>query len=81
MTCPRCQGLMLGETLVDMEAGYNEMWSRTWRCVNCGHRDDAVMQQSRRARIAQPVGRLTVAAVQEETGLIYKPDSAEPLAA
>jgi len=81
MTCTRCQGLMLEETLVDMEASYNEMWSCTWRCVNCGHRPGVAMQQHRRAGVEQQVRRLTVAAVQEEPGLIYKPDSVEPLAA
>jgi hypothetical protein len=44
MSCIRCQGLMLEEHLIDMEAGYGEMWSRSSRCVNCGHRDDAVIQ-------------------------------------
>lgn len=81
MTCTCCQGLMLGETLVDIEAGYHEMWSRTWRCVNCGHRADAAMQQHQRAGIEQHVGRLTVVAVQEEPVVAYEPDSVEPLAA
>lgn len=47
MTCTRCQGLMLEEQMIDMEAGFGEMWSRSSRCINCGHRDDAVMQQHR----------------------------------
>lgn len=41
MSCTRYQGLMLQEHLIDMEAGYGEMWSLSRRCVNCGHRDDA----------------------------------------
>lgn len=77
MTCIRCQGLMLAETLVDMEAGYHEMWSRTWRCVNCGHRADAVMQQHRRAGIEKHRGGLTLA----EPVVAYEPNSVEPLAA
>ena len=81
MTCIRCRGLMLGETLVDMEAGYHEMWSRTWRCVNCGHRADAMLQQHRRAGIEQHGGRLTVAAVQKEPVVVYEPDSTKQLAA
>lgn len=47
MNCTRCQGLMLEEHMVDMEAGYGEMWSRSWRCFNCGHRDDDVIQHHR----------------------------------
>ncbi len=50
MTCSRCQGLMLEEHMIDIEAGYGDMWSRSWRCFNCGHRDDAVMRQHRQAR-------------------------------
>ena len=81
MTCTRCQGFMLGETLLDMEAGYHEMWSRTWRCVNCGRRADAMLQQHRRAGIEQRVRRLMIAAVQEEPGVVDAPDSVERLAA
>lgn len=54
MTCTRCQGLMLEEQMIDMEAAYGEMWSVSARCVNCGHRDDAVMQQHRQQH-AKPV--------------------------
>ena len=43
MTCIRCEGLMLEEPMIDMEADYGEMWSLSWRCFNCGHRDDAVI--------------------------------------
>ncbi|HMS84219.1 MAG TPA: hypothetical protein PKD12_11255 [Nitrospira sp.] len=49
MTCTRCQGLMLDEHMIDMQGGYGEMWSASTRCVNCGHRDDAVIQHHRRA--------------------------------
>ena len=54
MTCTRCQGLMLDEQIIDMEAGYGEMWSRCSRCVNCGHRHDAVIQHHHQA-YARPV--------------------------
>ncbi|MBS0166230.1 MAG: hypothetical protein JSR29_09120 [Nitrospira sp.] len=81
MICPRCRGLMLGETLVDMEAGYHEMWSRTWRCVNCGHRADPMMQPHQQAGIEQRVRRLMIAAVLEESVAVYKQDSVESLAA
>ncbi len=46
-TCTRCQGLMLEEHMIDMEGGYGEMWSHSWRCFNCGHRDDAMLQYHR----------------------------------
>lgn len=47
MNCTRCQGLMLDEHMIDMEGGYGGMWSVSTRCVNCGHRDDAVIQHHR----------------------------------
>ena len=54
MNCTRCQGLMLHERMIDMEGGYGEMWSVSTRCVNCGHRDDAVIQHHRQLS-AKPV--------------------------
>jgi C4-type Zn-finger protein len=54
MNCTRCQGLMLDEHMIDMEGGYGEMWSVSTRCVNCGHRDDAVIQHHRQLS-AKPV--------------------------
>ncbi|UVT18870.1 MAG: hypothetical protein H8K03_13735 [Nitrospira sp.] len=81
MTCTRCQGLMLEEQMIDMEAGYGEMWSRSWRCINCGHRDDAVLQQSRQLH-AQPILVSAQAVMVEETvELPWESDLSEPLAA
>lgn len=42
--CTRCQGMMLNEDMIDMEREYGQMWARSWRCFNCSHRDDAVLQ-------------------------------------
>jgi len=81
MTCTRCQGLMLEEHMIDMEAGYGEMWKRSWRCVNCGHRDDAVLQHYRQLH-AQPIVVSSQAVTVEETmELPWDSESAEPLAA
>ncbi|MCP9440351.1 MAG: hypothetical protein NNA20_04430 [Nitrospira sp.] len=52
MTCSRCRGLMLSEYLFDLDGGV-ERWVTSWRCVNCGQRDDAVIQRHRRARPAK----------------------------
>ena len=49
MECTRCQGLMLKDQLLDLEGGYGEMWANSWRCVNCGHAHDAVIEWNRRA--------------------------------
>ena len=60
MECTRCQGLMLENKLLDMEGGYGEMWASSWRCVNCGHAHDPVIERNRLAReervLASPCG-------------------------
>jgi len=47
---------MLEEHMIDMEGGYGEMWSVSTRCVNCGHRDDAVIQHHRQL-FTKPITR------------------------
>ena len=85
MSCIRCQGLMLEEHLIDMEAGYGEMWSRSSRCINCGHRDHAVIQHHRQLPANQIVVSPPALTVQETIALSWKsemdPESVEPLAA
>jgi hypothetical protein len=46
MTCSRCSGLMLEELMLDIEGGFGEMWTKSRRCVNCGHIHDAVMERN-----------------------------------
>lgn len=50
MNCSRCQGLMAEDHLLDFEGGYREMWATSWRCLNCGHVYDAVVEQNRLAQ-------------------------------
>ncbi len=50
MHCSRCRGLMLVDHFLDMEGGFGEMWTASWRCMNCGHVYDAVIEQHRLAR-------------------------------
>ena len=81
MSCTRCQGLMLEERLIDMEAGYGEMWSLSWRCINCGYRDDAVLRHHRQIH-ARPIAVSPQAATAQETiDLSCESESVEPLAA
>lgn len=79
MTCTRCEGLMLEEHMIDMEGGYGEMWSRSWRCFNCGHRDDAVIKQHRQLPAKSFMVSPHAVIVQERDESI--PESVEPLAA
>ena len=81
MNCTRCQGLMLEEQMIDMEGGYGEMWSRSSRCVNCGHRDDAVMRQHRQLHAAPITVSSQVLTVQETVELSWESEEIEPLVA
>ncbi|MDH4153330.1 MAG: hypothetical protein OEV01_06040 [Nitrospira sp.] len=78
MNCTRCQGLMLEEHMIDMEGGYGEMWSVSTRCVNCGHRDDAVIQHHRQL-YAKPV--METSTVHEVVDLNWESAEVESLAA
>ena len=50
MHCSRCRGLMVEDHFLDFEGGFREMWTASWRCMNCGHVHDAVIEQNRLAR-------------------------------
>ncbi|MBU6432435.1 MAG: hypothetical protein KJS98_03845 [Nitrospirae bacterium] len=50
MTCSRCRGLMVEGQFLDVRGAYGQMWTTSWRCVNCGHVHDAVIEQHRLAR-------------------------------
>jgi|GEM_PF-1289762 hypothetical protein len=49
MSCSRCSGFMLEDHFLDFEGSSGEFWSRSWRCVNCGHVHDAVIERNRLA--------------------------------
>jgi hypothetical protein len=49
MKCMRCRGLMVADHFLDMGSGYGEMWTMSWRCVNCGHVYDGVIKENRPA--------------------------------
>lgn len=49
MHCMRCQGLMIRDHFFDFDGTTGHMWACSWRCMNCGHVYDAVIEQNRRA--------------------------------
>jgi len=53
MNCGRCQGLMVEDQFLDLEDTYGQMWTTSWRCMNCGHVYDSVIEQNRLARQEQ----------------------------
>ena len=48
MNCSRCQGLMMEEDFFDFEGTHGFMWMRGWRCVNCGHAVDPLIEANHR---------------------------------
>lgn len=49
MTCSRCRGLMIEDQFLDLQGAFGEMWTTSWRCVNCGRIHDSVIEQHRQA--------------------------------
>jgi hypothetical protein len=41
---------MVEDQLLDLEGAYEQMWTSSLQCVNCGHVHDAVIAQHRLAR-------------------------------
>ena len=52
MDCRRCQGLMVEAHCTDMEGTYGFSYMKGWRCLNCGHVADAIMEANRRLQEA-----------------------------
>ena len=50
MNCTRCRGLMVEDHLLDFEGTSGYMWTKGYRCMNCGHIHDPVIEQHRLAR-------------------------------
>jgi hypothetical protein len=50
MNCSRCQGLMVQDHFMDFEGTIGHMWATSWRCMNCGHVQDSVIERNRLAR-------------------------------
>ena len=48
MSCSRCGGHMIEDHFLDIEGAYGEMWTASWRCVNCGRVHDSTIEQNRR---------------------------------
>lgn len=47
MTCTRCQGCMAKDHFMDLLESSEDMWLAGWRCLNCGHVYDPVMERNR----------------------------------
>jgi hypothetical protein len=47
MTCRRCQGCMARDHFLDPQESGGEWWLEGWRCINCGHVFDPVLERNR----------------------------------
>ena len=52
MICRRCQGCMARDHFLDLQESGGEWWLEGWRCINCGHVFDPVVEQNRRLHAA-----------------------------
>jgi hypothetical protein len=52
MTCRRCQGCMARDHFLDLQESGGEWWLEGWRCINCGHVYDPVVEKNRRLHAA-----------------------------
>ena len=71
MTCERCNGCMARDHFLDLQESGGEWWLEGWRCINCGHVFDPVLEKNRRLHAAAmalaPVqSTLTAPAVAED---------------
>ena len=48
MECIRCQGFMVEDHFFDFEGTQGFMWMKGWRCMNCGHAADPVIEANLR---------------------------------
>lgn len=47
MQCERCNGLMVTDSLIDLQESSIPMWMKGRRCVSCGNIVDPLIQQHR----------------------------------
>lgn len=52
MTCRRCHGCMARDYFLDLQESGGDWWLEGWRCINCGHVYDPVVEQNRRLHAA-----------------------------
>jgi len=70
MECMRCQGLMVEDHFIDLYWTSGLMWMKGWRCMNCGHVVDPLIEQNRRLQEAPLLG-MAEAPVELATEEVY----------
>jgi hypothetical protein len=46
---------MIEDYFLDFEGSYGQMWTASWRCVNCGRVHDSAIEQNRLAQQEKPL--------------------------
>jgi hypothetical protein len=46
---------MVEDHFLDFEGSYGQMWTASWRCVNCGRVHDSAIEQNRLAQQEKPL--------------------------
>ena len=59
MNCSRCCGLMTKDHFMDFEGTAGFTWMAGWRCLNCGHIHDPVIERNR--QMPRPVVQVAAA--------------------
>lgn len=52
MACRRCGGCMARDHFLDLQESGGDWWLEGWRCINCGHVYDPVVEKNRRLHAA-----------------------------
>ena len=52
MKCMRCEGLMVEDHFIDLHWTGGLMWMKGWRCMNCGHVVDPLIEANHRLKAA-----------------------------
>lgn len=81
MTCRRCQGCMARDHFLDMQESGGEWWLEGWRCINCGHVFDPVVEQNRRLHAAAMASAAVQQPLTTEPALTGESDPSLDLAA
>lgn len=66
MDCMRCQGLMAADHFFDSHGTGALMWTKGWRCMNCGHVVDPLIEANRRLETATVLAMAPEAPEDEE---------------
>ena len=81
MTCTRCQGCMARDHFLDLLESSEDMWLTGWRCLNCGHVFDPVMERNRLRQGRAAVVSTRQASGQDSIGIQEEGDALPGLAA